>query len=269
MAVSSTQAAITLPWMNAKNAFAAYSGLHINSYWEGWINSNNNVDRKPISDEISAAWITGIASYTLFTSFSQIEYTLLSPERVTADAYGYFPDPRGPYFYAALLLAALTVAKVFKEYELNQPPPLEADNAFSRAPAHHQPPPALTTMDKFIVVVSKATPYLMIITNIAVTIIQIRRGASSAWIKLAFISITLIDITPWKPKDYKWYIDTVLGYPAAAAALYYGNDTTRLNILCQIAFSHKIVREMILEPYMNWLQNILGSSAEDSDDEDD
>ncbi len=265
MMVSSTQSPISFPWMNANIALSAYIGLYINRPWEGWIKSNNNVDRNPISDEIIALYIASMTSYTLFATFNQIEYTL-SPERVTAYGWGYLPDPRGPYFYAALLLVAVTVAKVFKEYELNQPPPLEADDALNRAPAHHHPAPVLTTMDKFIVVASNATPYLMVITNIVVTIIQIRRGNSSAWIKLAFISITLIDITSWKPKYYTWYLNTILGYPVTAAALCYGNDTIRINIIWNLALSNPTIRKTIVEPLENKLIQILGLEGEEEDD---
>jgi hypothetical protein len=262
MAVSSIRSAITFPWMNEKNVFAAFSGLYINSSWEGWTKDDNKVDQEPISDAWSASWATSMVSYSLFAAFSQIEQTL-SPERVTAYGWGYLPDPRGPYFYAALLLVALNISKIFKECELNQPPPLESDTPFSRAPAHHQPAPAPTTMDKFVVVVSKATPYLMIITNIAVTIIQIRRGNSSAWIKLTFIGITLIDITSWMPKTYRWYLNTVLGYPIAAGAIYYADNYTRFNIIFNLVLSNKTLVKMA----ENYLPNILGISAEEDEED--
>jgi hypothetical protein len=265
MAVSATRS-VTIPtWINEKNVFAAFNGLGINSPWEGWIKSASKVDRDPISDGMTACYVTSMVSYCLFATFSRIEF-VLSPERITPYGWGYFPDPRGPYFYAALLLVVLNTAKIFKEFELNQPPPLEADNPFSRAPAHHQPPPALTTMDKFIVVVSNATPYLMIITNIAVTIIQIRRGDSAAWIKLTFIGITLIDITSWKPKKYRWYLDTILGYPLCAGALYYGNNNIRLNILYNLASSNKTIVNMV-KKLENYVQNSVGYSAEEDEED--
>jgi hypothetical protein len=160
---------------------------------------------------------------------------------VTTYAWGFFPDPRGPYFYAALLLVILNAAENYAEIvkELNRPSSLEEDSQ-ANPPTESAP----TGMDKFLVVVSKATPYLMIITNIAVTIIQIRKGETSAWITLAFTGITFIDTTSWKSKEYTWYLNTVLGYPVAAAALYYANNISRLKILFKLAISNQTLMKV-------------------------
>jgi hypothetical protein len=245
-------------WINEKNALTAYKGLHLNRSWEAWIISNNRVDQKPISNRSTARTTAYFVGYSLFTTFNHVEY-ILSPARVAPYGSGYFPDPRGPYFYAALLLYVLNAAKFIKEYKSNLPSLLEADSQLSKAPVNNSPIP--TGMDKFLVVVSKATPYLMIITNIAITIIQIRRGDTSAWITLAFTGITLIDITSWKPKEYRWYLNTVLGYPVAAAAIYYANNLFRIKIIFNLVLSNQTLMEMIAEPFKenlselgNWLE---------------
>ncbi|HSW70361.1 MAG TPA: hypothetical protein VLH77_00080 [Gammaproteobacteria bacterium] len=240
MAVAPTGSVNISTWINEKNALAAYNGLRLNRFWESWIKSDNCLNQNPYSNILSAGIVTGFVSLSLFGTFNRIEHAL-SPERVTAYAKGWFPDPRGPYFYAALLLIVLNAAKVFKEVK-NQPPPEEKSQA-QLIPSPKQPVP--TGMDKFLVVVSQATPYLMIITNIAVTIIQIHRGDSSARTTLAFTLITLIDITRLKPTEYAWYRDTVLVYPVAAAALYYANNTNRFTIAFTLALNFALSRPTV------------------------
>lgn len=226
-------------WITEKNALSAYSGLHLNRPWETWIITN----QEPISKKI----LGRIVIIDILSTFSQVEY-VLSSDRVTAYAKGFFPDPRGPYFYVALLLVVLnateTIAEIVKENNLKRsssPDGVEASN-----PPAETPP---TKMNRFLVVVSQTTPYLMIITNIAVTIIQIQRGDTSAWIKLALTGITLIDITSWKPKEYRWYLDTVLGCPFAAGAIYYSNNLSRINIIFNLALSNQTLQKMIEETF--------------------
>ncbi len=261
MAVSANRFPVP-SWINANNALSAYNGLHINSPWEGWVKSINRPDRKPISDELRAVWIITMTNYCLFTAFSHIE-SILSPERVTVNGWELIPNLRGPYFYAALVLTAVSAMKVYKEFELNQPPPLEADALPSKSKAH-QPKLEFTTFDKCIVMASNATPYLMIITNIAVTIIQIRSGNSSAWVKLGFISITLIDITSFKPENYVWFLNTVLDYPVKAAAFYYGDRNFRLNILFNLAIRTQTVNEWIIQPLQARIIKILNGNDDDT-----
>ena len=100
-------------WITEKNALSAYRGLHLNRLWEDWIIT----DQEPIYKKILAR----IAIVDILSTFSQVEY-VLSPERVTSYAKGYFPVILGgPYFYAALLLvilnAAETSAEIIKEFK--------------------------------------------------------------------------------------------------------------------------------------------------------
>jgi hypothetical protein len=238
MSAISTGSVTISTLINGENALAAYKGLHLNRYWENLVIRDNTANQQPIS---SAVIPTCLVTYALFTTFNQIETTLF-PERVTDYAWGFFPDPRGPYFYAALLLAVLNGAKFFNEAN-NQPP----SEKKSQEQAAQSSPFAM----KCLVVVSKATPYLMIITNIAVTIIQIQRGDSSAWATLAFTGITLIDIAPLKPKNYAWYRDTVLGYPVTAVAFYYADNEMRWTITKRLAWGYALsnptIRKMIEE----------------------
>jgi hypothetical protein len=236
MAVAVTGSVSISPWINEKNTLAAYDGLHLNRF------------RESLTGRDSGGFIfTCILSYVLFPTLSRAEHKL-SPERVTAYAWGLFPDPRGPYFYAALLLAVLNTTKLS-----NQSPPLKANAQVKNPPTQSAP----TGMDRFLVVVSKATPYLMIITNIAVTIIQIRRGESSAWVTLAFTGITLIDIASWKPKNYMWYVDTVLGYPVAAAAFYYSDNKGRFAIVCSLALSLTTIQKIVVRTQLPMILEML------------
>lgn len=219
-------------WVNEKNAVAAYNGLYQNRVWQSWIITNKG-------NRTSWFFIDAIRAYNLFTTFSRVENNL-SSERVSND--GYFPDPRGPYFYVALLLVVLNVAKSIKSTKAQLKEEERAKQNPDTVPLK-QPVP--TVMDQFLVVVSQATPYLMIITNIAVNSIQIQRGESSAWIELAFTGITLIDSTSWKSENYAWYRDTVLGYPVAAAVFYYANNRLRFNIICIEAIKIQIVQKLI------------------------
>jgi hypothetical protein len=225
-------------WVNKENALAAYEGLPLNRFWENWVKSDNNVNRVPLSDGATAGFLTCFASFKLFTTFNRVEHKL-SPERV-AYVWGFFPDLQGPYFYAALLLAVLNGAKFFKEYESNQPPLKKKSQAQTTQSAP-------TVIDKL----SSATPYLMIITNIAVTIIQIRSGDASAYVTLACTVITLIDITPLSSIKYAWFRDTVLAYPVAFTALYYSDNLKRILIIfdlaIKIAFSNEAVQKKVTE----------------------
>jgi hypothetical protein len=237
--------------INEKNALAAYNGLHLNRIWEIWVKSDNSAAQNPGSNSYPPKLVTLFVSYCLFTTFNRVEHSL-SPERVTPYARGWFPDPRGPYFYAALFLAVLNAAKFYREAN-NQPPPEEKSESQAKNPPTESAP---TGMDNLLVVASKATPYLMIITNIAVTIIQIRRGNSSAWITLAFTGITFIDTTSWKPNEYRWYLNTVLGYPVAAATIYYAHNIFRLKIIFKLAISNQTLMGVIAAPFEEKLSSL-------------
>lgn len=213
-------------WINGENTLAAYRSLYLNRFWERWIKTDNSGKQTPISDVFVAVFAAGIntsfTSYCLFSSFNHIEHGL-SPERINPYAKNWLPNPRGPYFYAALLLTVLNTAKIF------------ADNIPMLSPRE--------AIDKFLVGVARVTPYLMIIANIAVTIIQISRGESSAWVTLAVIGITWIDTTSWKPAKYDWYLNTVLGNAVPAGALYYADNELRKSIISQVALQI-VIRKM-------------------------
>jgi hypothetical protein len=236
MAVASTGSATVSTWINEKNAFAAFSGLLQNKIWETQIISNSQVDQNPGSNGTSAFWTT----LSLFMAFSRVEH-ILSPERVTA---GFFPDSRGPYFYTALLLVVLNTAKFSKDQIVINIRKITGKQV-------DYPP----IMDRFLVVVSQATPYLMIITNIAMTVIEISSGDSSAWVKLAFTGTSLVNITVGKPKDYTWFLNTVLGCPVAATAFYYADNKHRFVVVCAAVFSTQTVQKTIQE-LKNWLQKL-------------
>ena len=76
-------------------------------------------------------------------------------------------------------------------------------------------------MDKFLVVIWKATPYLMLITNVALIILDLRKNIVIGMVSLATAGISLIDLTHWKPKDFGWYLDVGVRVPLNIATMYY------------------------------------------------
>ena len=94
------------------------------------------------------------------------------------------------------------------------------------------------------------------------TIVGTPWGDSSAWIQLVLTGITLIDITSWKPVEYGWYLDTILGYPINAAALYYGNANDRFRIIFNWVCRFEIVNQKIQELQANLLVKLQAEYPE-------
>ena len=112
-------------------------------------------------------------------------------------------------------------------------------------------------MNRFLVVVSKATPYLMIIANICYDRHSDTPGAiHRLGSHLGFTGITLIDITSWKPKEYRWYLNTILGYPVAAGAIYYSNNLSRLKIIFNLAISNQTLTKLVEKTFSKQISEL-------------
>lgn len=233
-------------WINKENALAAYKGLVLNRYWASWVGWNNHpIYRCEVSFSPYAAWTIYQLGKGLFATFNDVKQTL-SPERVTSYGGNYVP----------LVFIALNAAKVFKDYSSV---PVK-DNPLPTQPAKEG------IMDKVLVTIWKATPYLMIMTNIAMTSIQIQKGDSTACVTLAFAGITLIDLTNLRMSThYLWYRNVVLEGSVAAVALYYSNNTNRLNIIhysaptiiTEIVLKSQTLYQVMREPLVEALEFFL------------
>jgi len=216
---ASTGSVTLSTWTNQEIAIAAYRGLLLNRRWESWVGWYNSPLYTILVTSVPCAgyavWITCKLSQSLFTTFNAIEHTL-SPARITPiDA----PNVKGHCYYTALAFVALNGAKAFSDYW--------------SVPVDSLPkePVKEGIMGQLLVVVWKTTPYLMIIANIAMTVIQVQSGNASALVTVAFASITFIDLTVKKSANYLWYRDVVLESSVAIAALYYSNSTNRSTII--------------------------------------
>ncbi len=241
-------------WINKENALAAYKGLVLNRYWASWVGWNNHpIYRCGVSFSPYAAWTIYQLGKGLFATFNDVKQTL-SPERVTSYGGNYVP----------LVFIALNAAKVFKDYSSV---PVK-DNSLPTQPAKEG------ILGTVLVVVWKATPYLMIMTNIAMTIIQVQRGDSTACITLAFAGITLIDLANLRRSTRNlWYRNVVLEGSVAAVAFYYSNNTNRLNIIrysaptisLGIALTSQTVYQVMKKPLVKALKLSLQLAMETSE----
>jgi hypothetical protein len=252
----------SLPWTNETLAMESFHGLKMNRYWNGWIKTNNNPERKPISTELRAGWVAFGVFSQLFKNFSEFEKSL-SSTAPTHFGQDYVPNPLGPYFYGALFFVALSAHKIMTEYEWNKPPELGYDLGGALARSKTREPYIPSRFDNVVEVAWQVTPYLMVITNIALTAFEIRNGDNKAWIKLFVTGVTLIDISSWKPEGFSWYLTVFARYPIEAAALFYSDNWERFYILLGWVGTEPVI------PYMNKLVECIKKSQERSDEWDD
>lgn len=237
-------------WDPSKVSLVAYNAFHANTGRALWIYVNqtpNPVDRvnqyfleKCRELPKTIPWITNFVQWnanvacnsaTVITcwffflrimdasfSFSALE-SALTPARVTHFEEGWIPNPKGPYFLIAALLVALNATKFLKEM-MNKSDIEEETDSFT---------------DRFLAVVWKATPYLMIITNLVVAALHIYKGHSEYWITLAVTGVTLLPITNLMPKSFNRYLDNA-GFPIDAAAFWFGDYYMRRSIIIGAIF---------------------------------
>jgi hypothetical protein len=87
------------------------------------------------------------------------------------------------------------------------------------------------TSEKLLIRVWRATPYLVLVTNIALTLLEMRHNCMKASVALAVTSITLLDLAKITPKSWGWYINPGLRIPMDLVALYYGSNKNRFYII--------------------------------------
>jgi|GEM_PF-1643898 len=164
-------------------------------------------------------WLFFYRAMDIASSFRNLESALV-PTRVTHFAKGWFPNPKRSFFWIATSLFALNAIKFFKE-RANEPKWIPNISTEIRVKEE---------ANDFLAVVWRATPYLMIITNIAVTVLQIYQGSSAQWVTLAVTGVTLLPITNLVPQSFNEYL-TMCGIPIDLAALWYGDSYMRTCII--------------------------------------
>ncbi|HUD01902.1 MAG TPA: hypothetical protein VMR37_06210 [Rhabdochlamydiaceae bacterium] len=90
--------------------------------------------------------------------------------------------------------------------------------------------------DKFLWVVWRVTPYLMMITNVALLIIEMRTRETKAITALATMGVSLLELTSLMPKSFNWYLAVGILIPVDVVALYYASNMNRFGIIGGWAF---------------------------------
>ncbi|MBS0647829.1 MAG: hypothetical protein JSS10_01235 [Verrucomicrobia bacterium] len=120
-----------------------------------------------------------------------------------------------------------------------------------------------TIPQKFLIHAWKAIPYIALITNIALTILELRSNCMKASVALAVTSITLLSFNQMIPKTWAWYINPGLRIPMDLVALYYGSNKNRFVILIGLA-QLPIIKDPVMnftKPYTDRLMSYLRSNG--------
>jgi len=204
-------------WTPAEVTYGAQDGRIAVRLWENLINYNNcELEKKPL--EWTAAATVGL---NIFGSLGRAS-DVFTPEWETGKVYdNFFANHEDAFTVGALALITFNAITVLRA---------QTNKKVSEVPS---------TMDKFLVVVWKATPYLMLITNVALIIIDLRNNKVIAMVSLAAVGISLIDLTSWKPKDFAWYLDVGVRVPLDIATMYY-HENLRVPIIIGLALDPRI-----------------------------
>jgi hypothetical protein len=158
-------------------------------------------------------WLYFLRAMSISSSFGELENTL-TRARMTHLASGWIPNPKESFFLVAAFLVAVNTMHFFKEVGKEQ--------------IENQTPPSFT--NRLLAFVWKATPYLIIITNIAITALQIYQGFSMDWLTLVATGVTLLPLTNLMPDSFSVYLYGCTT-PIDAAAFWYGDSYARMYII--------------------------------------
>lgn len=111
---------------------------------------------------------------------------------------------------------------------------------------------ARTPFQKFLAVAWKTTPYLMLLTNIALTIIELRVNRMKAAVSLAVLTVTCLNHVHVLPRSFARYLNPGIRLPMDFIALYYGSNKNRFSIVLGWAGV-----PLIRDPIMAWLKPYL------------
>jgi len=88
-----------------------------------------------------------------------------------------------------------------------------------------------TFVQKVQIAAWRMTPYLVLLTNIALTILELRVNRMKALVSLTVTVVTLLDLTSITNQSFNRYLNTVLRLPMDLVALYYGSNKNRFWIM--------------------------------------
>ncbi len=178
-------------WTPANVTYGAHKGCFAVRLWTNLINYNNFEGHKPPLN-----WaIPVIMGMSIFGSLARAS-DVFYPELELGKSQDIFASGTS----ALIMLNMITIARRQTHKKISEIP---------------------STIDKFLVVVWKATPYVMLITNVALIILDLRKNIVIGMVSLATAGISLVDLTRWKPKDFDWYLDFGVRVPLNIATMYY------------------------------------------------
>ncbi len=109
---------------------------------------------------------------------------------------------------------------------------------------------------KILITVWKMTPYLVLLTNIVLTIIEFRINRMKALVGLTVMAVTWIDQARVIPRSFARYIDPGIRLPMDFLALYYGSNKNRFNVVLGWA-GVPVIRNPIIAMLPPKLKNYL------------
>lgn len=217
MAAALTRPGSISQWNPPEVTLAMWDGFHRVRVWEQVINHNNSNSPKSLS------WrsVIPVCSGLFFTHTRVFNFLSSLTEKGNQGAL-FFQNYEGAFAAATVALVILNGITILAD---------QTNKNISDFPSQ---------LDKFRLTVWKATPYLMLVTNIALLIIDIPQSKDLGLISLATAGITLIDLTSWKPKDFDWYLDVAYRIPLGIAVMYY-HENARNSVLIAFAIDYRIL----------------------------
>ncbi len=211
MAAITPQLVNTIQWNPAHVVYGVFDGFSAVRSWEKWIHYNNSDSKAPLS------WVTNIGfMINIISTYNRIADVFSPNMDVEKIQDNFFERNLTVITIGGLAFMALNATAMYR--------------GMTRTHLND----AKSNMDKFLVVVWKATPYLMLITNIALIVIDLRRNTVIAAVSLVTVGVSLIDLTSWKPENFDWDLDINIRIPVDIATMYY-YEKLRVPILASLA----------------------------------
>lgn len=234
-----------LQWTVGDVVIGARNGLYLNRFWERLFNYNAYPRKEPLTFHVPDYAVqqlrrfqteedvqTNVANmreglwpvltaYTVYMTFKNAEIITHNAVSLGCMETHYFQDYRTVILAGTCTLIALNVITLLRHHTNKNLSDVKS------------------ILDKFLIVVWKATPYVMMITNITLIFIEAHYNPTGALVKLVVTGITLLDLTSRMPQSFSWYLDYGAATPLDLAALYYDKHH-RISILLGFIISGKL-----------------------------
>lgn len=245
MAALSSLSLSSAQWTAGTVILGARAGLYMNRLWENLFIYNAYPRKEPLTFPVPDSVVSilrsfhserdvqnnvatmreglwpSLVGYTLYRTFKRAEYILFDAASLGCIETHFFQDYRTAILAGTCTLIALNVITLLRHH---------TNKSLSDVKS---------IVDKFLIVIWTATPYVMMITNITLIFIEAHYNPAGALVKLAVTGITLLDLTPWMPQSFSWYLDVGAAIPLDLAALYYDKNH-RFSILLSFVISGKL-----------------------------